>query len=184
MITACPVTSRNSLVLNPPAAGNTRSCTTAVCSSDNGAHCSAITLAFPRSTTPASNAPNVGANTVVMVPASRTRIPAVTGEIRNAAATSAAANDTAASGTNSCTCSGESSPVMHDFRANRAANRIGSPATNGTANAANNRICRPVNNDNAFSDATIASTNSAPDNDPAATPAKSTNDDASAGDPA
>src|SRR6476660_2255676 len=51
---------------------------------------------------------------------------------------------------------------MHLFRANPAASRIGSPATNGTANAASNRIWVPASSDNAFSDATIASTNAAP----------------------
>ena len=47
----------------------------------------------------------------------------------------------AASATKCATWSGSSSPVMQFFRASTAASRIGSPATNGTANADSNRIC-------------------------------------------
>ena len=184
MITACPVTSRSSLVVNASAPGQHQVLQVRVCSGVSGRQWSAMTLAFTRSSTPCSNASRVGARTPVIVSASATRIPAVRQGIRNAAATSAAANDAAASGTNCATWSGSSSPVMQLFRANTAANRIGSPATNGTANAVSNRICVPASNDNAFSDATIASTNAAPDIAAGSAPANAAIDSAVAGGPA
>src|SRR5450755_3400857 len=57
-----------------------------------------------------------------------------------------------------------------------------SPARPGRANSVNNRICVADNADNAFSDATIASTNSAPDNSPA--PDNPAPDDPAPDDPA
>ncbi len=97
-----------------------------------------------------------------MVSASSTRRLAVRHGIRNAAATSVDASDAAACGTKCATCSGSSSLVMQFFRASTAASRIGSPATNGTANADSNRICVAASSDSAFSDATTASTSAAP----------------------
>jgi hypothetical protein len=97
-----------------------------------------------------------------MVDASRTRMPPVIGEIRSAAAISDPARHVAASSMNNWTLLGSSSPVMQFLRARRAAKRVGSPATNGTANATISLICSPASNDNAFSLATMASTRSAP----------------------
>ena len=73
---------------------------------------------------------------------------------------------------------------MQLFRANTAASRIGSPATNGTANAVSNRICVPASSDSAFSDATIASTNAAPVIAAGSAPVNAVNDSAVAGAPA
>src|SRR6476661_8880754 len=73
---------------------------------------------------------------------------------------------------------------MHLFRANPAASRIGSPATNGTANAVSNRIWVPASSDNAFSEATIASTNAAPVIDAGCAPVNAVSDSAVAGAPA
>jgi len=70
---------------------------------------------------------------------------------------------------------------MEFFRANRAANRIGSPAVSGSANAAINLICSPAISDNAFSVATIASVSSAPVKDPASTAVNAVNDSTVAG---
>src|SRR5664279_2353317 len=56
-----------------------------------------------------------------------------------------------------------------------------SPARPGRANSVNNRICVADNADNAFSDATIASTNSAPDNSITGTVHNASNDAEHAG---
>ena len=162
MITACPVTSRSSVVVNSSTPGSTRSCRSWVCSGVRGRVWSAITLALTRSSDPCSRAFRVGARTPVIRSASATRLPAVWQGIRNAAATSSDASDAAASGTKCATCSGSSSLVMQFFRASTAASRIGSPATNGTASAASSRIWVPASRDSAFSDATTASTSAAP----------------------
>jgi hypothetical protein len=74
--------------------------------------------------------------------------------------------------------------VRQVFRAVTAASRVGSPATNGTANAASNRIWVPASRDSAFSDATTASTSAAPVNAAGTTPANAANDSAVAGPPA
>src|SRR6476646_2165546 len=73
---------------------------------------------------------------------------------------------------------------MHLFRANAAARRIGSPATNGTANAVSNRIWVPASRDNAFSDATIASTSATPVSAEGSAPVNADSDSAVAGAPA
>ena len=119
--------------------------------------------------------------TVVISSASRTRIPAVTDEIRNAAPTSAEASDTAASATNISTLPGVSSPVMQFLRASRAASLMGSPATNGLARAARSRIWTPASSESAFSAAWIASTSAAPDSELQSTVVSAASDVASAG---
>ncbi len=119
-----------------------------------------------------------------MVSASSTRRLAVRHGIRNAAATSVAASDAAACGTKCATCSGSSSLVMQFFRASTAASRIGSPATNGTANADSNRICVAASSDSAFSDATTASTSAAPVIAVGSAPVNASNDSGVAGRPA
>ena len=96
-------------------------CRSVVCSGDSGWLWSAITRDLPRSMSPCSRACRVGARVVVMVVASRTLMPAVTGEIRRAAAISAAARQTAASGTQSSMRSGESLVVREFLRASRVA---------------------------------------------------------------
>ena len=119
-----------------------------------------------------------------MVSASSTRRLAVRHGIRNAAATSADASDAAACGTKCATWSGSSSLVMQFFRASTAASRIGSPATNGTANADSSRICVAASRDSAFSDATTASTSAAPVIAVGSAPVNASSDSGVAGRPA